>query len=58
MPVTVQSFVQLTYGDWPSVVFLFVLLFAVPLACGSSEARDQTCIAVATCTTAMAMLDP
>lgn len=42
MPVTVQSFVQLTYGDWPSVVFLFVLLFAVPLACGSSEARDQT----------------
>ena len=47
MPVTVQSFVQLTYGDWLSVVFLFVWLFAVPLACGSSEARDQSYLTAA-----------
>ena len=40
--------------------FLFMYLFfkAMPEACGSLQARDQTCTTAATCTAAVTTLDP
>ena len=38
--------------------FFVFLYLATPMACGSSQGRDQTCAAVMTCATAVAMLDP
>ena len=37
---------------------IFFFFLDMPMACGSSWARDQTCIAVATCATALVTLDP
>ena len=51
-------FLHTSYYLYKHILKRKYIYLAMPTACGSSQARDQTCATVAACTIAVAMPDP